>query len=553
MMGTTRRPFSVMVYSTRGGTSAKDWRLRRDAGRTWPWGQGVGAARPSGWCGGNARAGRRCLSRYLCPVQTPDSPNPDAAAETSAIPRAAAANAQFADFALSPALLAGVAELNFTAPTPVQQLVLAPALEGQDVAGQAPTGSGKTAAYGLALLQQIDATSATVQAVVLVPARELVLQVRDALQRLGKHVPNLRVAGYYGGHAMREEVKGMQQMPHVVVATPGRMLDHLERRTIVPNRLKVLVLDEADKLLELGFQEEMATIISRLPQRRQTLLFSATMPDKVLNLVREYLTRPRVMNVGGAQATTLPESLVLRGHVVSAADQKPAALYHLITQPTAGRSLVFANTRDRVEELTRFLRGRGLAAEALHGKMLQPERDKSMMKLRNGSAAVLVATDVAARGLDVNELDTVVQFDPPHETDTFQHRAGRTARAGAVGTAHLIVTAFEQQKIQQWPTAKGVQWAALRPPALPDALPKAPRPSTVTLHVSAGKSEKISRGDLAGAFVSVGGMEREAVGRIEVFDHHSFVAVPEAQAEEVLARMQGAKVKGKKVKVALIR
>ncbi|WP_310397950.1 DEAD/DEAH box helicase [Hymenobacter sp.] len=483
-------------------------------------------------------------------MHTPDSPAPGAAA---AAPFVAKPDLQFADFALSPALLAGVAELNFTQPTAVQQLVLAPALDGQDVAGQAPTGSGKTAAYGLAVLQQVDATSATVQAVVLVPARELVLQVRDALKSLGKHVPNLRVAGYYGGHAMREEVKGLQQTPHVVVATPGRMLDHLERRTIIPNKLKVLVLDEADKLLELGFQEEMATIISRLPVRRQTLLFSATMPDKVLALVREYLTRPRVMNAGGANASTLPASLVLRGHVVGAADQKPAALYHLVTQPNAGSSLVFANTRDRVEELTRFLRGRGLAAEALHGKMLQPERDKSMMKLRNGSATVLVATDVAARGLDVSELGTVVQFDPPHEAETFQHRAGRTARAGAVGTAHLLVTPHEQQKIQNWPAASSVQWAGLRPPALPTAAPKPPRPATVTLHVSAGKREKISAGDLVGAFVSVGELEREAVGRIEVFDHHSFVAVPEAVAEEVLARMQGAKVKGKKVKVALVR
>jgi ATP-independent RNA helicase DbpA len=293
--------------------------------------------------------------------------------------------------------------------------------------------------------------------------------------------------------------------------------------------------------------------VSRLPVRRQTLLFSATMPDKVLALVREYLTRPRVMNVGGSNATTLPDSLVLRGHVVNAADQKPAALFHLITQPNAGRSLVFANTRDRVEELTRFLKGRGLAAEALHGKMLQPERDKSMMKLRNGSATVLVATDVAARGLDVNELDTVVQFDPPHEAETFQHRAGRTARAGAVGTAHLLVTPYEQQKIQNWPSAGAVQWAAIRPPALPTALPKPPRPTTVTLHISAGKREKISAGDLVGAFVSVGGLERDSVGRIEVFDHYSFVAVPEAVAEEILEKMQGAKVKGKKVKVALVR
>jgi ATP-independent RNA helicase DbpA len=361
------------------------------------------------------------------------------------------------------------------------------------------------------------------------------------------------VAAFYGGHSMREEMSDRKQQPHIVVSTPGRMLDHLEQRTLIPNRLKVLVLDEADKLLELGFQEQMATIVSRLPQRRQTLLFSATMPDKVMVLVRSYLARARVLNVGGDQATTLPESLALRGHIVSSADQKPAALYHILNQPDAGRALVFANTRDRVEELARFLRGRGLAVEALHGKMLQTERDKAMLKLRNGSATVMVATDVAARGLDVSELDTVVQFDAPEQADTFQHRAGRTARAGAVGTAHLLVTPQEQGKLQNWPAAANVKWAGLRPPALPAAAPKAPRPTMVTLHVSAGKSEKISRGDLVGAFVGVGGVERDDVGRIEVFDHYSFVAVPEAQAEEVVKKMLGAKVKGKKVKVAIVR
>lgn len=483
-------------------------------------------------------------------MQTSDTPAQPAA------PRAAA----FADFDLTPALQAALAELGWAAPTPVQAAVLPFALGGHDVAGQAPTGSGKTAAYGLALLQRLDPAENAVQVIVLVPARELALQVRDALRQLGKTTANLRVAAYYGGHPMRDERKAMEnQLPHVIVATPGRLLDHLEQRTFVPNQLKVLVLDEADKLLDLGFQEEMATIVSRLPQRRQTLLFSATMPDKVLSLVRSHLARPKVVNVDGggaagtAGAATLPENLVLRGHVVSAADQKPAALYHVISQPDAGRSLIFANTRDRVEELTRFLRGRGVAAEALHGKMMQPERDKALMKLRNGSATALVATDVAARGLDVNELDTVVQYDAPEQADTFQHRAGRTARAGAVGTAHLLVTPPEQAKLQNWPTAATVQWARLVPPALPAAAPKAPRPSTVSLHISAGKREKISAGDLVGAFVSVGGLERDAVGRIEVHEHYSFVAVPEAQAEAVLAKMQNAKVKGKKVKVAIVR
>ena len=371
---------------------------------------------------------------YLCPVQTSDS---------SAAPRAAA----FTDFDLTPALQTAIAELGWAAPTPVQVAVLPFALGGHDVAGQAPTGSGKTAAYGLALLQRLDLAEAAVQVLVLVPARELALQVRDALRQLGKNMPNLRVVSYYGGHPMRDERKALEnQLPHVIVATPGRLLDHLEQRTFVPNQLKVLVLDEADKLLDLGFQEEMATIVSRLPQRRQTLLFSATMPDKVLQLVRSHLARPKVVSVDGgtADAAALPGSLVLRGHVVAAADQKPAALFHVLKQPGAGRALVFANTRDRVEELTRFLRGRGVAAEALHGKMLQPERDKALMKLRNGSATALVATDVAARGLDVDDLDTVVQYDAPEQADTFQHRAGRTARAGAVGTAHLLVTPPEQ-------------------------------------------------------------------------------------------------------------
>ncbi len=460
--------------------------------------------------------------------------------------------AVFSDYAHAPALLAGLAELNFTIPTPVQALVLPAVLEGQDVAGQAPTGSGKTAAYGLAVLQQLDTAQATVQAVVLVPARELALQVQAVLKSLGKHLPNLRVAAYYGGHAMREEVKSMQQAPHVVIATPGRFLDHLERRTIIPNQLKVLVLDEADKLLELGFQEQLATIVGRLPQRRQTLLFSATMPDKVLTLVRSHLAKARVMNVGGDAAATLPVGLSLRGHVLANTEQKPAALYHLLSQPDAGAALVFANTRDRVEELTRFLRGRGLAAEALHGKMLQPERDKALMKLRNGSATVLVATDVAARGLDVTELDTVVQYDAPELAETFQHRAGRTARAGATGTAHLIVTGYERNKLAAWPQTADVQWAALAPPPLPLAAPKAPRPNMVTLHISAGRREKISAHDLVGTFVAVGGLAREAVGRIEVFDYYSFVAVPEGQAAAVLAAMQGAKVKGKKVKVEVV-
>ncbi|MBC8084046.1 MAG: DEAD/DEAH box helicase, partial [Hymenobacter sp.] len=334
----------------------------------------------------------------------------------------------FADLGLAPALLQALEELQFTTPTPVQEQVLPLTLDGQDVAGQAPTGSGKTAAYGLALLQQVDVKNDAVQMIVLVPARELALQVRDALKKMGKYLPNLRVAAFYGGHAFREETASLQQAPHVIVATPGRLLDHFERRTIVPNQLKTLVLDEADKLLELGFQDELVEIVKRLPRRRQTLLFSATMSDKVLELIRKNLTRPRVINLGQDE-DRLPESLTLLGHV-GPVELKPAALLHLLRLPETGRALIFCNTRDKCAELARFLQGREVSAELLHGKMPQPERDKALLKLRNGSSQVLVATDVAARGLDVTLLDTVIQYDAPDKADSFQHRAGRTARAG---------------------------------------------------------------------------------------------------------------------------
>ncbi|MCB2408620.1 DEAD/DEAH box helicase [Hymenobacter lucidus] len=456
----------------------------------------------------------------------------------------------FADLGLAPSLLQALEELNFTVPTPVQEQVIPMALAAQDVVGQAPTGSGKTAAYGLSILHQVDVKLDAVQIIVLVPARELALQVRDALKKLGKYIPNLRVAAFYGGHAFRDETASLKQAPHIVVATPGRLLDHFERRTIIPNQLKVLILDEADKLLELGFQDELVEIIKRLPRRRQTLLFSATMSEKVLDLIRKNLTRPRVVNAGEDEGT-LPESLTLRGHV-GPIDKKPAALLHLLHLPETGRALIFCNTREKCSELARFLQGRGVAAEVLHGKMPQPERDKALMKLRNGSSQVVVATDVAARGLDVTALDTVIQYDAPDKADSFQHRAGRTARAGAEGVAHILTTPHEQKHVQKWPVAESIKWEEMHAPKLPPAAPKAPKPTSITLHVSAGRRDKVSAHDLVGTFVAHGGLERDAVGHIEVFDHYSYVAVPREQAQEVANRVTGAKIKGRKIRVSVV-
>lgn len=463
---------------------------------------------------------------------------------------AAAPAPDFTTLGLNEPLLRALAELNYTQPTAIQAAVIPLVLAGQDIAGQAPTGSGKTAAYGLPLLQQLDTAQDAVQVMVLVPARELALQVRDELKRLGKHLPNLRVAAFYGGHGFQEETKSLKQAPHVVVATPGRLFDHLDRRTLIPNKLQLLVIDETDKLLDLKFQEALANIVQRLPRRRQTLLFSATMPDKVLELVRKNLTRPRFVQAE-AQQEALPESLTLLGQV-GMAEKKPAALFHILQKPETGRTLVFCNTRQRCEELARFLTSRGIAAEALHGKLPQPERDKALLKLRNGSALALVATDVAARGIDVTDLDTVVQFEVPEKADTFQHRAGRTARAGAAGTAHILATPAEQALVQRWPVGQGIKWEPLHAPALPAAT-KTPKPTTVTLHVSAGRKQKVSAHDLVGALVNVAGLEREAIGRIEVFDHYSYITVPREAGRSVQDSMAGARIKGQKVRVTEVR
>ncbi|UYZ59882.1 DEAD/DEAH box helicase [Hymenobacter latericus] len=456
----------------------------------------------------------------------------------------------FDNLGLAEPLQRALQELGYTQPTAIQQQVVPLVLAGQDIAGQAPTGSGKTAAYGLPLLQKLDLQLDAVQAIVLVPARELALQGRDELKRLGKYLPGLRVAAFYGGHGFQEETKSLRQAPHVLVATPGRLFDHLDRRTFIPNKLQILVIDETDKLLELKFQEALANIVQRLPRRRQTLLFSATMPEKVLELVRRNLTRPRHVQAG-AEGESLPESLTLLGQF-GPAEKKPAALFHLLQKPETGRTLIFCNTRQRCEELARFLSSRGVAAEALHGKMPQPERDKALLKLRNGSALALVATDVAARGIDVQDLDTVVQFEVPDKADTFQHRAGRTARAGAAGTAYVLATPAEQQQVQRWQLPKAVRWQPLHAPALPPA-EKTIRPTTVTLHVSAGRKEKVSAHDLVGALVNVAGLQREDVGRIEIFDHYSYITVPREAGKAVQQSMAGARIKGQKVRVTEVR
>lgn len=338
--------------------------------------------------------------------------------------------ATFKDLNLSAALLQSLHDLHYTSPTPIQEQAIPLLLQGLDVAGQAETGSGKTAAFGLPLLQRIKPELQQVQALVVVPTRELAVQVRQELKQYARHIPNLKISAFYGGHSFRMEEASLEHPPQVLVGTPGRLTDHLSRKTLRLSNTAQVVLDEADKLLEMGFEEELDELLRALPRNRQTVLFSATMADDVKQLIANSLKDPKFVQ---ATATALPDRITYYGVQVQD-EQKKQALAQLLQSIDAAGTVVFVNARLTTEEIADYLQQYGFAARALHGKLDQMERDKTMTLFRNGTTSVLVATDLAARGLDIDVLQQIVHYELPQHEDAYLHRSGRTGRAGKSGT-----------------------------------------------------------------------------------------------------------------------
>jgi ATP-dependent RNA helicase DeaD len=367
----------------------------------------------------------------------------------------------FAELALAPELCLALSALGYEEPTPIQRAAIPPLLAGRDLVGQAATGTGKTAAFALPVLQRIFGRSgqAGVFALILVPTRELAIQVSEAMDSYGRDM-GVRTLPVYGGQPIGRQLRALDRGVDVVVATPGRALDHIARGTLDLSGLEVVVLDEADEMLDMGFAEDIEAILGETPASRQTALFSATMPPRINGMVRRYLSDPARVELGRTSSASSDALLVRQTAYLTSRGHKPAALVRVLDMETPAATVVFCRTRDEVDQLTEILNGRGYRAEALHGGMDQQQRDRVMGRLRGGSLDLLVATDVAARGLDVEQLTHVVNYDVPSAPESYVHRIGRVGRAGREGTA---ITLAEPRELKM---LKAIERAAGRPIAI---------------------------------------------------------------------------------------
>ena len=348
-------------------------------------------------------------------------------------------NLNFSDFNLEPLVLQAITELGFEEATPIQSKSIPFALEGRDLIGQAQTGTGKTAAFGIPLISKISKTDDKIRALIMAPTRELAIQVAEEIEKLTRF-KGLRSLPIYGGQDIVRQIRALKRKPQIIIGTPGRLLDHINRKTIKLDDVQTVVLDEADEMLDMGFMEDIQSILKQVPDDRQTMLFSATMPPNIQKLAQQFLTNPEHVSVIPKQVSA---PLIDQAYIEVPERQKFEALSRLLDMESPELAIVFGRTKRRVDELAEALQKRGYSADGLHGDLSQNQRDTVMRKFRDGSIDVLVATDVAARGLDVSGVTHVVNFDLPQDPESYVHRIGRTGRAGKEGAAWSFVTPRE--------------------------------------------------------------------------------------------------------------
>jgi len=461
---------------------------------------------------------------------------------------APAAGPSFDTLPLAPHVRANLASLGYTAMTPIQAASLPLALAGRDLIAQARTGSGKTAAFALALLARLNPRHFGVQALVLCPTRELADQVAQEVRRLARAEDNIKLVTLCGGVPLRGQTASLAHGAHVVVGTPGRVLDHLGRETLVLDALATLVLDEADRMLEMGFAEDIAAITQRCPPpgRRQTLLFSATYPEGVAQLAARYLREPAEVRL----AERAPAAQIRERRYEVPEEQRLHAVGLLLAHFRPERTLAFCNTRQQCRDLVAVLQAQGLVAAELHGELEQRERDQVLVQFANRSLSVLVATDVAARGLDIDRLEAVVNVDITPDVQVHTHRIGRTGRAGESGLVFSLVSLDEMGRIGRIEAEQGrdSEWHTLADLKPDDRAPPL-RPPMVTLQIAGGRKEKIRAGDVLGALTKDIGLPGSAIGRIDVNDFSTYVAVQRELADKALRGLNAGKVKGRSVKV----
>ncbi len=374
-------------------------------------------------------------------------------------------NLIFKDLDLSREVQKAIAEMGFEEATPIQSQSIPHILEGSDVIGQAQTGTGKTCAFGIPAIEMIDPQEESIQALVLCPTRELAMQISDELKNVSKYKRGIRILPIYGGQSIDRQLVALKKRPQIIIGTPGRIMDHMRRHTLKLSSLKMIILDEADEMLNMGFREDIDTILDKVPEERQTVLFSATMPREILDLAAKYQNKAVLIKAVHKQLTV---ANIEQFYLEVRESAKLDVLSRIIDAKNIKLSLVFCNTKKRVDELASSLQSIGYSAEALHGDMRQAQRDKVMSKFRKGTIDILIATDVAARGIDVDDIEAVFNYDIPNDEEYYVHRIGRTGRAGRTGKAFTFVSGRELYKLKEIQRYTKSTITFMKPPSLTD-------------------------------------------------------------------------------------
>lgn len=513
---------------------------------------------------------------------------------------------QFKDLNISSDIEKAVLDMGFEEATPIQSIAIPYIMSGKDVIGQAQTGTGKTAAFGIPVLEMIDPDDNTLQALVICPTRELAIQVAEELRKLSKFMKKINVLPIYGGQPIDRQFKALKKGVQIIIGTPGRLMDHMRRGTLEMDYLKIVVLDEADEMLDMGFREDIEFLLRDTPEERQTLLFSATMSKAILNLTRKFQNDPEFLKVVPKELT-VPETQQVYFEVKE--KNKLDLISRLLDIYDPNLSLVFCNTKRRVDKLVSHLQVRGYLADGLHGDLSQNQRDRVMSKFRTGKIDVLVATDVAARGIDVEDIEVVFNYDVPNDDEYYVHRIGRTGRAGKKGKAFTFVsgkeiyqlrniqrytkTKIEQQEIPSLREVQEVKTdlflkkvksvintqdlekqihivekvieedytsveiaAALVKMAMSKETSNdsdegfgdtGARPDMVRFFMNVGRKDRVKAKDLIKAIADKTGLSSSSIGKIDIYDKFSFVEIPEKSAQDVLTVMRGSKIKGRSV------
>ena len=457
-------------------------------------------------------------------------------------------NDSFSSLSISPAQISNLESLGYKKMTPIQAKGIPYVLKGKDLIAKAKTGSGKTATFGIGLLEKINPRFFGAQALILCPTRELADQVGKELRKLARNTANIKLVLLCGGKPFSFQKASLEHGAHIIVGTPGRIQDHLNRETLSLSGLEVLVLDEADRMLDMGFSDVINEIIEHTPERRQTLLFSATYPDAINEMCDVILTDPVTISVDSEHQANVIEQAFYQ---VSEANRKQALL-SLFQHYQPESTVVFCHTKIQCNEVAKFLNQHQIEALAIHGDLEQRDRDEVLVKFTNRSCSVLVATDVAARGLDIKALQAVINLELPRDPEIYVHRIGRTGRAGEKGIALSLFTHAEQRRVDAIEAFQNKPCQCLEISSLSQDASFTLKAPMVTIQLNVGRKNKIRPGDLLGALTGDAGLIGTQIGKIDIFDVVSFVAIERKAAGQVLKYFLEGKVKGRKVRARSI-